>query len=431
MSQQLFIPKTIRVGYQHRNDTYTGKLAYVIYFDSKGKLRKESSWKSWCQLEDRYEYTWVGSERVQSETPTRKGIPFNDFENLPTEGFVLNKKVGDYKSDWNHRMAHIRVFDPRGFEFEISVENLLFILAEGNCTSGKGLEGKFVYSWHGTELVLLPTHCNDYKNCTKFTDLQSKKVGLRELVPGYTYLTKSQTEYIYMGRLSTMAATDSKTTPKHVFYNAGQDSFTPFKSGKDLAECKSSECHPNFAELLEVYDVQYGNTKIVKSELIPFAKGERLCELNGVIYHFNVVKYDSRYGNYYDEDEYDDSDSFVSSNFDPTKNLIRLDNRYYLSNGVFKKENVQIIVWPTVFKAPELERNPHYRPDYKKPLYGYSSYSYWDNVYQKEFLDDRYAHTDCTKVLADLSLQKRKIVLTTEDGRKFITDTYKYKQYEA
>ena len=34
--QQLFIPNKIKVGYQKREDTYTKKLAYVVYFDAKG-----------------------------------------------------------------------------------------------------------------------------------------------------------------------------------------------------------------------------------------------------------------------------------------------------------------------------------------------------------------------------------------------------------
>ena len=35
MNTSIFIPKRINVGYQKRNDTYTGKLAYVTYFDEK------------------------------------------------------------------------------------------------------------------------------------------------------------------------------------------------------------------------------------------------------------------------------------------------------------------------------------------------------------------------------------------------------------
>lgn len=44
MSNNIFLPKKISVGYNERSDTYTGKLAYIIYTDEKGVLRKETSW---------------------------------------------------------------------------------------------------------------------------------------------------------------------------------------------------------------------------------------------------------------------------------------------------------------------------------------------------------------------------------------------------
>ena len=43
MDKQLFIPSRICVGAQKREGTYTGKLAYVIYYDLKGVRRKEKS----------------------------------------------------------------------------------------------------------------------------------------------------------------------------------------------------------------------------------------------------------------------------------------------------------------------------------------------------------------------------------------------------
>ena len=82
-NQQLFIPEKIKVGFQKRGDTYTGNLAYVIYYDQKGKLRKETSWESWRD------------KKIQSE----------EFTNEPTEGFVLNKGVGGVRQSygWNTR----------------------------------------------------------------------------------------------------------------------------------------------------------------------------------------------------------------------------------------------------------------------------------------------------------------------------------------
>lgn len=135
VKSKLYIPETVHVGFQERKDTYTGKLAFVIYSDHTGKKRCEKSWNSWRDNK----------------------IPSQDFDNTPTEGFVLNKKVGDYRGSWNGRQAWIRIYDPRGFEFEIGVDNLLFILEECSAIKGKGLEGEFVYAWDRNRLVLLPT----------------------------------------------------------------------------------------------------------------------------------------------------------------------------------------------------------------------------------------------------------------------------------
>jgi hypothetical protein len=177
-NNKLNIAKTIKVGFNKRSDTYTGMLAYIIYYDEKGVLRKEKSWDSWRDHK----------------------IAAQEFANEPTSGFVLNKKVGDYKSDWNHRMAHIRVYDPRGFEFEISVENLLYILQECTSTKGKGLEGEFVYAWDGTTLVLLPTDSVEYQASKVFTDHKLSKVSKADMIPGCVYMNKDMENVLYLGR---------------------------------------------------------------------------------------------------------------------------------------------------------------------------------------------------------------------------------------
>ena len=180
MKSSIFIPKTINVGYQNRSGTYTGKLAYVIYYDEKGKLRKEASWNSWRDKE----------------------IPNEEFENVPTSGFVLNKKVGDYDSGWNHRHAYCRIYDPRNFEFEITIENLLYILENANSIKGKGLEGEFVYGWDGKDLVLMPVESPDYKAIMNYSNIvnNNEYVKAKDLKIGATYLNKNNNQFIYMGR---------------------------------------------------------------------------------------------------------------------------------------------------------------------------------------------------------------------------------------
>jgi hypothetical protein len=73
----IFVAPKIKIGFQNRTDTFIGKLAYVIYYDEKGKLRKEKSWQSWRD----------------------KSIEPQDFDNVPTDGFTINKDIKRYRTD--------------------------------------------------------------------------------------------------------------------------------------------------------------------------------------------------------------------------------------------------------------------------------------------------------------------------------------------
>ena len=179
MTSNIFIPKKLNVGFQNRNDTYTKKLAYVIYYDEKGKLRKQASWESWRD----------------------KKIDPIEYDNEPTEGFVLNKNVGGYAYHWDARKSYIRVFDPRGFEFEITLPNLLYILENTNSIKGKGLDGKFVYGWDGKDLVLIPVESPEYKQMQEMTTklYASDTIKPGDLKVGCVYLTAKGERYVFMG----------------------------------------------------------------------------------------------------------------------------------------------------------------------------------------------------------------------------------------
>ncbi|GFN32442.1 hypothetical protein [Paenibacillus xylaniclasticus] len=184
MKSDIFIPKIIRVGFQNRSDTYTQRLAYVIYIDEKGKVRKETSWNLW----------------------RHKDIEPVDYPNEPISGFVLNKKVGGYSTGWNHRQTYTRVYDPRGFEFEITIPNLLYILENTNSIKGKGLEGEFVYGWSGSDLVLVPTASPDYLELSKLNDILHSKnhIKSKDLQLGRIYKTRNGEEWVYLGRFEGM-----------------------------------------------------------------------------------------------------------------------------------------------------------------------------------------------------------------------------------
>lgn len=180
MATNIFIPKKIKVGFQTREDTYTKKLAYVIYYDQKNKLRKENSWNSWRD----------------------KKIEPEDYDNEPTTGFVLNKKVGGYQYHYDMRQTYVRVFDPRGFEFEITIPNLLYILENTSSIKGKGLEGEFVYGWDGKDLLLIPTSAPEYQEMQKMANnlYEGEAIKAKDLILGATYGTANGSAYVYMGK---------------------------------------------------------------------------------------------------------------------------------------------------------------------------------------------------------------------------------------
>lgn len=250
--QQLLIPAKIKVGFQERDDTYTKKLGYVIYYDMKGKIRKEKSWLSWC--DDK--------------------IPSVEYDNVPTEGFVLNKDVGGARRSygWDTRIEKVRVYDPRGFEFEVSIPNLLFILSVGDCSRGKGLEGKFVYSWERSELILLPTASADYKNSVDFTELQDKKVKAKELITGAVYISKQQDKLVYLGKLDKHTLCKSnqyygyKQDPalcqKHVFQNQKDGEYVFLEALGTIAKLHSDAVVPDFAERIDAYHKSIHGSKI-------------------------------------------------------------------------------------------------------------------------------------------------------------------------
>ena len=180
MNNTIFIPKRINVGFQNRNDTYTGKLAYVIYYDEKGKLRKEPSWQNWRD----------------------KSIDPQEFDNEPISGFVLNKKVGGTCYNWDPRQTYTRVYDPRGFEFEITIPNLLWILENGDCIKGKGLDGEFVYGWDGADLLLVPVNAPEYAASQKLNAVKFENTFIKgkDLIVGHAYKFVDDKEYIFLGR---------------------------------------------------------------------------------------------------------------------------------------------------------------------------------------------------------------------------------------
>lgn len=208
MDHNLFIPSKLRVGFVNDDSTFTGKLAYVIYYDEKGKIRKETSWNNW----------------------RNKTIEALELDNTPMLGYMLNRGVERYGYHGSGR-SMIRVHDPRDFEFEISIDNLVGILMN-NDVSKRDIQGECVFAWAGPELILLPTNSEEYKSSQRYTEKQSLKVSTKDLIQGATYVKKKdakKTEYRYLGYFEWFDYLDDTSIrqtvskgKKHLFYSKEQ-----------------------------------------------------------------------------------------------------------------------------------------------------------------------------------------------------------------
>lgn len=174
----LYFPSKIKVGYSRRDDTYTKKLAFITYYDHDKVLRKEKSWEKWRD----------------------KSIEPDDFDNVPMTGFVINRNGGGTGGrSWDTRKAFVRIYDPRGFEFEIDIDNLMFILELYEIGKGKVILGEFVYAWSGTSLILLPVDSEDYNKAIVNTSLASTEINIKDAIVDNSYEFKDGKKVVYFG----------------------------------------------------------------------------------------------------------------------------------------------------------------------------------------------------------------------------------------
>lgn len=229
----LYIPKKIKVGFQKRSDTYTGKLGFITYYDDKEVLRQEKSWNGWRDHK----------------------IEVMEFENKPRANYVFNKGV-QRNGYWGSGRSVVRVYDTRDFEFEISIDNLIGILMHSD-VSKRDIVEECVFAWSGKHLVLLPVNSEEYRESLKFTEKQSQNISAKELVKGYTYnMKKEDTSLIYMGYFewydweSYYSKVHTFKGKKHVFYN-GSEFVIP--SVSSLASVISEEINENYANLVDKF----------------------------------------------------------------------------------------------------------------------------------------------------------------------------------
>lgn len=160
-----------KVGFNHRRDTYTTKLGFINPLVSEATPKKSEKY----QLGKSYD-NWR-DEKIDEEF----------YDNEPLSGFVLNYRVGGQSYGWSGREPKFRVLDPRGFEIEITLDNLVD-LTEFGMGKGKVFEGELIYIYYNGRLTLINTEDSRYKNLY-LKDKTDIKYDNEDFVVGGIYQT--------------------------------------------------------------------------------------------------------------------------------------------------------------------------------------------------------------------------------------------------
>lgn len=283
--KSLFMPEILKVGFLRRNDTFDGKLSFIIYYDEKNVLRKEHSWNSWRD------------EKIE---------PI-EVKNIPTKGFIINKSVQRNNYHFGSGRNMTRVYDPRGFEFEISADNLHGIIDHSNILMNE-IEVECVYAWDRTDLILLPVNSQQYKDSVAHTNKRNaKSISAKELVVGCEYsMRKEDKNVIYLGKY--IYTYDNETVKNYynalkcfnysiyrtagkvnVFYDADKESFVTIQPS-ELAECINATPDKNISDIIKDYlsskngiyiekieiDLKFDNKEIIENRKVIIGTFERI-----------------------------------------------------------------------------------------------------------------------------------------------------------
>lgn len=129
-----------------------------------------------------------------------KDIPAAVIDNVPMLGFRL---AGDIRRGERGAQDKWRIEDPRGFELEITSENLSMLLMDSTLEKGEILD-QCVWAREGGQNLLLTTASEEYTKATQMTQIASQTASFSEAKPGYTVILQNGLTGRYLGKMHTV-----------------------------------------------------------------------------------------------------------------------------------------------------------------------------------------------------------------------------------
>lgn len=146
---------------------------------------------------------------VRSNQQHRSKIPIDKttIKNELLSGFKLSNST----RRWTTQNVVWRVIDPRGFEIEISSENLMTLMSDTTIIRGEIL-GKLIYGRTAGSNVLLHENSEEYIDAMKMTEVVSSVISIKDIKPGYEVSLHNGMELQYFGYYHTIVHTSLKTS---------------------------------------------------------------------------------------------------------------------------------------------------------------------------------------------------------------------------
>ena len=142
---------------------------------------------------------YLGSVLVDKELNDGEDYKFlKDLPNTPQLGFRITRSVARY--GWNGGNKVVRIEDPRGFELEISVDNLVKVMSMTTVANGV-IQKECVWGRSGAVNILLPVNSDIYMDAVKETKVRnSALISLKDVEVGDNICLKNANAKITEGQ---------------------------------------------------------------------------------------------------------------------------------------------------------------------------------------------------------------------------------------
>lgn len=259
----LYIPPIVKVGSIEREDTFEGKLSFVIPSEKSGKkFRQQEALDGWLSRN-----IHVGTEV---------------FDNVPTNGFFINKSIKRVSySSFGSTTNKMRIYANRGFEFEIDMANVAMIATSCDISKGEIL-GNCILAWDGKNIVVLPVASVEYMEYMESkkaaenhkSNLKSGDVELK--VGDIVETGASKNLNVYVGKYNILSNDD-------IYRNTKRKDLVKNNDGVWEIQAKGSLKH-HFANFYNEELSEY-ITKLGLSEAIP--TGKSIFDYSKAVKKFN------------------------------------------------------------------------------------------------------------------------------------------------